>query len=132
MNAQAKKTYRPSASGPEFMRVGIVPGILVAAAILGGAALHESDWFITIRFAVSIISAILIVFLFQGRAMHRPRWKWLTWVLIPVIGAIVVVWNPINDLTAGWHGQTWLLVQVWAAGVALFAGLYAKTPAPQN
>ena len=132
MNAKPTKTYRPSASGPEFMRVGIVPGILIAAAILGGAVLHDSDWFITIRFAVSILTAILIVFLVQGRSMHRKRWMWLTWVLIPVLGAIVVVWNPINDLTAGWQGQTWLLVQVWAAAVAAFAGIYAKTPAPQS
>lgn len=133
MNAQKNtKTYRPRAGGPEFMRVGLVPGILAGVAILGGMALHDTDWFITIRFAVSILSAILIVFLIQGRAMHLRKWTWLTYVLIPLLGAIVVIWNPVNDLTQGWQGQVWLLVQVWAAAAAVFAGLFAKTPAPQN
>lgn len=133
MNARTpSKTYRPRGGSPEFIRVGLIPGIICAAAIFGGMALHGSDWFITIRFAVSILSAILIVFLIQGRKLHRRRFLWITWVLIPLLGAIVVLYNPINDLTSGWSGQLWLLTQVWSAAVAAFAGVFIKTPAPQN
>jgi len=133
MNARTpSKTYRPRGGGPEFFRVGLVPGFLCSAAILGGMLLHETEWFITIRFAVAILAAILIVFLFQGRKTHLPKWTWITWVLIPLLGATVVLYNPVNDLTAGWHGQAWMVTEVVAAAVAAFAALFIKTAAPTN
>lgn len=126
------KTYRPQGRGPEFMRVGLVPGFLGSASVLGGMLLHETDWFITIRFAVSILAAILVVFAVQGRQTHTPRWAWLTWVVIPLLAAVVVMYNPFADLTSGMHGQAFMVAEVVAAAAVAFAGLFIKTPTPQN
>jgi hypothetical protein len=90
--------------------------------------LFETEWFITIRFAVSILAAIMVVFTVQGRELARP--KWLTWVMAPLLVAVVVLYNPINDLTVGLSGQAWALTEVAAAAVVCAIGLLIRTPLP--
>ncbi len=110
------------------MRAGLVPGLLTSVAILGGMLLDDTEWFITIRFAVSILAAIMVVFTVQGREIARP--KWLTWVIAPILVAVVVLYNPINDLTGGLSGQPWALTQVAAAALVCAIGFVIRTPLP--
>ena len=117
------KPSRPGANAPEFIRPAVLPGLLCAAAILVGLFVGASDWFITVRFAVSILAAIMVVFAIQGRTFK-------TYVFVPFLLVIVVVWNPLVPLTTGFAGQWWLLTQVGASALAFAAGIVMKTPAP--
>ncbi len=117
------KPSRPGANQPEFMRPAVLPGLLCAAAILVGLFVGASDWFITVRFAVSILAAIMVVFAIQGRTFK-------TYVFVPFLLAIVVLWNPLVSLTTGFAGQWWLLTQVAASALTFAAGIVMKTPVP--
>lgn len=108
---------------PEFIRPGIVPGIAGVTAMFIGMATYESDWYITVLFAICILAAILAVFSFQSIDS-------LKWLFLPLFGIIAVYWNPVFRLNEGWNsgGQTWLLLQVAAAAVFFLGGLMLKTP----
>ncbi|MFP3464774.1 DUF6804 family protein [Leifsonia sp. SIMBA_070] len=70
---------------PAFNRAALAPGLLGAIVLLAGLALLGSDWYLYVRYAVSILALILCVF-----AVQAKLWWWLVG-LIP----IAVVWNPI-------------------------------------
>ena len=122
------KPTRPRPNDIEYMRPGILPGMLGSLAVLAGLFAFKSDWFITVQFAVSILAAIMIAFAFQGRTV-RPR---VTFVFIPLLAVVVIVWNPIVNLTANFTGQIWMLAEVAAAVVVFFTGLLIKTVAPKR
>ncbi|MGO4536864.1 DUF6804 family protein [Leifsonia sp. 2MCAF36] len=73
---------------PAFNRAALAPGILGAIVLLAGLALVGGDWYLYIRYAVSILALILCVFAGQAK-----KWWWLAG-LIPV----AVVWNPVWPL----------------------------------
>lgn len=72
---------------PAFNRAALAPGLLGAIVLLAGLAL-SSDWYLYVRYAVSILALILCVFAGQARL-----WWWLAG-LIP----LAVVWNPVWPL----------------------------------
>lgn len=108
----------------EMMRPGIVPGVLGTIAVLAGLWLFDTEWFFAVRVAVAILAAILVVMCFQGR---RP----LTMVFAVLLAVIVVIWNPVVDLTGVFRGaasQVWMFVELAAAATVLWAGMVIRVP----
>ena len=120
--ATAQKRYPD-----DVMRPGILPGILGATAVLLGLWLFESEWFYAVRLAASILAAIMIVFCIQGR---RPTY----YVYAALLAVIVIIWNPVIDVTTGLTtglpslGSAWMFIEIVAAAVLLWAGITIKVP----
>ena len=127
-----KQPSRPRPDQIEYIRPGILPGLLGALAVLSGLFLYSTDWFITIEFAVSILAAIMVAFSLQGRLV-RPV---VTYVFVPLLVAIVVIWNPIvnfsTTVATALTPQGWMLAEVAAAVVVFLAGVLTKTVAPKR
>ena len=96
-------------------RTAIIPAVLAAIALLAGLALLESDAFLVIRFAVSILALIVAVFAWQAR-----QWWWLIG-LVPV----AVLWNPVFPIDLG-SPDLWLGLQYVAAIVFIAAGILIR------
>jgi hypothetical protein len=107
-------TTRPAAA---FTRPALAPGILVAIVLVAGLALLPSDWFISVRFIVTILALIMCVFAARGR----------TWWALALLAGIAVLWNPVLVIPLG--GQGWQALQYAAALVAVVAGVLIKVPA---
>jgi hypothetical protein len=106
---------------PAFRRTALAPGLLASVALLIGVALIESGAFIVIRFVVSILALIVMVFAFQAR-----HWWW-----IPVMLAVALIWNPVYPLDAAPFevgGPWWLGAQYAAILVFVLAGILIKVP----
>ena len=101
---------------PTFSRSALAPGLLGAIALLAGLALIDSESFIIIRYAVSILALILCVFAVQGSA-----WWWLIG-----LAPIAVLWNPIFVIEL--HGQGWVAAQYVAALLFNVVGVRVKVP----
>ena len=101
---------------PTFSRSALAPGLLGAIALLAGLALIDSESFIIIRYAVSILALILCVFAVQGSA-----WWWLIG-----LAPIAVLWNPIFVIEL--HGQGWVAAQYVAALLFIVVGVRVKVP----
>ncbi|MCY7288941.1 MAG: hypothetical protein LH624_11990 [Cryobacterium sp.] len=101
---------------PTFTRSALAPGLLGAIILLGGLALLDSESFIIIRYAVSILALIICVFAIQAKA-----WLWLVG-LVP----IAVLWNPIVVIDLS--GQGWVSAQFIAALVFILVGVVTKVP----
>ncbi|KRB37286.1 hypothetical protein ASD93_10110 [Microbacterium sp. Root180] len=101
-----------------YQRNALAPGVIAAIALLLAPLLMETDWFLFVRFLVSILA--LIVAWFAGQAR---QWWW-----IPVFAAIAVVWNPI--LPFAFSGPVWIAAQTVAAIVFLIAGAMIKVARP--
>ena len=88
-------------------RTAIIPAVLAAIVLLAGLALLNTDGYLVIRFAVSILALIVAVFAWQAR-----QWWWLAG-LVP----IAVLWNPIVPIelgdTALWSGLQYVAVLVF-------------------
>lgn len=110
-----------SASYPSpARRSALAPAILATIALLIGVALVDSDGFIIIRYAVSILALIVAVFAWQA-----GQWWWL-FGLVP----IAVVWNPVLPVelsTIGGSDDLWLALQYIAAAVFLATGILVRT-----
>ncbi|WP_241992248.1 DUF6804 family protein [Cryobacterium lyxosi] len=103
-------------AAPTFTRSALAPGLLGAIVLLAGLALLDSESFIIIRYAVSILALILCVFVIQARS-----WYWLVG-LVPM----AVLWNPVVlfDLS----GQGWVSAQFIGAIIFIAVGLRTKVP----
>jgi hypothetical protein len=101
---------------PAFRRTALAPGLLAAIALLVGVALIESDGYTVVRFVVSILALIVVVFAFQAR-----HWWW-----IPPLLAVAVVWNPVVpfDIAGPW----WIAAQYVAILLFVLAGVFVKVP----
>ena len=106
------------------MRPGILPGVLGAIGVLLGLWLFDTEWFFAIRVGVAIFAAILVVMCFQAR---RPS----TFVAAALLALIVVIWNPVVDLTDVFRSgasQVWMFVELVAAAVMLWSGVIIRVP----
>jgi hypothetical protein len=114
--AETSKQGRDRYGRPAFRRTALAPGLLASVALLVGVALIESEAFIVMRFVVSILALIVMVFAFQAR-----HWWW-----IPIMLAIAIVWNPVYplDITGPW----WLGAQYVAILAFVLAGIFIKVP----
>ncbi|TFD36893.1 hypothetical protein E3T37_13300 [Cryobacterium sp. TMT2-10] len=104
---------------PTFSRSALAPGLLGAVILLGGLALLDSESYIIIRYAVSILALIICVFAVQSKA-----YLWLI-ALVP----IAMLWNPIVVIEL--HGQGWVSAQFIAALVFIIVGVRTKVPVHQ-
>jgi len=111
----AEKT-RDRYGRPAFRRTALAPGLVASVALLIGVALIETETFIVIRFIVSILALIVLVFAVQAR-----HWWWL-----PVMLAIAVGWNPAYPLDIA--GPWWLGAQYVAILAFALAGVFIKVP----
>ncbi len=104
-----------------FRRTALAPGILAAIVLLAGLALFESSAFFWIKTVTAILAAIVAVYAWQSK-----QWWWL-----PLLLAIVVLWNPIwpLDLHAD---KVWLILQYVAAIVFIVCGILIKVPNPDD
>jgi hypothetical protein len=108
---------RPAAQ-PAFNRTALAPGILGAIVLIAGVALVGSDWYLYVRYAVSILALILCVFAGQAK-----QWWWFAG-LIP----IAVVWNPIWPLTI----DDLVLRGLHIAGAVVFVAVAVTVKVPTD
>lgn len=99
----------------EYQRNAFAPGILAAIACLAGTALIGQDFYLAIRFIISILAIIVGWF-----ALQAGQWWWA-----PVMLAIAIVWNPLYPLPLS--GPLWVAAHVVAAAVFVVAGALIKT-----
>jgi hypothetical protein len=103
---------------PGFRRLALAPALVATVALLAGFALIESDGFVVIRFLVTILALIVVVFAFQAR-----HWWW-----IPPLVAVAVLWNPVFpvDVPQPW----WTGAQYLAILIFVLAGILIKVRVP--
>jgi hypothetical protein len=99
---------------PKFRRPALAPAILTTIVLIAGVALLESDAFIIIRFAVSILALIVVVFAWQASA----------WLYVVLIAAIAVLWNPVIPIPI--EGQLGYALHYFAGLVCIVAGVRIK------
>lgn len=100
-------------------RTAIIPAVLGAIGLLAGLALLQSDAFLVIRFAVSILALIVAVFAWQAK-----QWWWLI-LLVPM----AVLWNPVFPIDIGNPGL-WFALQYLGALVFLVVGYFVRIEEP--
>ncbi|MEP6480491.1 MAG: DUF6804 family protein [Rhodoglobus sp.] len=96
-------------------RTALAPAILAVIALLIGVAVIDDGGFVIVRYVVSILALIVVVFAWQAR-----QWWWIIG-LVP----IAVLWNPVLPIDLG-QPDLWLGLQYIAAIVFLAAGILIK------
>lgn len=104
----------------EYQRNAFAPAILAAIACLVGIALIGGDAYAVIRFAVTILAAIIGWFALQAR-----KWWWTVAML-----AVAVLWNPLFPFA--FEGQVWAGAHVVAATAFLAAGVMIKSEVQES
>ena len=104
-----------------FRRTALAPGILGAIVLLAGLALFTSSEFFWIKTVTAILAAIVAVYAFQAK-----QWWWL-----PVLVAIVVLWNPIYPINLH-QNYIWLILQYVAVVLFIVCGILIKVPNPDD
>lgn len=104
-----------------FRRTALAPGILAAIVLLAGLALFTSSEFFWIKTVTAILAAIVAVYAWQSR-----QWWWL-----PILAAIVVLWNPIWPIDLN-QDKVWLILQYVAAILFVVIGVLIKVPNPDD
>jgi hypothetical protein len=105
-----------SASYPQRLRrTALVPAILAIVALFVGLALLGSDSYTIIRFVVSILALIIVVFAWQAR-----HWWWI----VPFV-AIAVLWNPVLPIDVA-AADLWLGLQYIAVVIFMSAGILIR------
>ena len=105
---------------PAFTRPALAPGLLAAIALLAGLALLSSDWFLAVRFVVSILALIMCVFAIRGRA----------WWTLPLLAAIAILWNPV--IVVPLEGEIWQALQFIGALVTVVTGVFIRVPTDET
>lgn len=103
-----------------FSRPALAPAIIAGIALMAGAALIGSEWFIIVRFAVAILVAVMGVFAVQAKA-----YAWLL-VIVPV----VIAWNPVFPITMG--GIGWAIAHLAVPVALVVAGYFIRVPVPHE
>lgn len=102
-----------------YVRPARLPGLLGAAACVGGLFVLDFEGYLIIRYMVSILALIIVVFLIQGRA-----WWWIAPML-----AVAVLWNPVYPFQ--FEGSGWMAAHIMAGATFLATGLFTKVPERQ-
>jgi hypothetical protein len=105
-----------SASYPQrSRRTALAPAILAVIGLFVGLALLGTDAYTVIRFVVSIMALIIVVFSWQAR-----QWWWI----IPFV-AIAVLWNPVLPIVIA-SADLWLGLQYVAVIIFMSAGILIR------
>jgi hypothetical protein len=105
---------------PQYRRTALVPAILAAIVLLATVPLVGSDPYLIVRFAVSILALIVVVFAWQAK-----QWWWLLG-LVP----IAVLFNPvlpIEQTVSFQQGAHYVSVLVFLA-----AGVFIRVTNPDD
>jgi len=112
MNPPAQTRY----GRPTVRRNALAPGILAALVASAGGALVDNEFYLVIRFALSILALIIAWFAFEAR-----QWWWL-----PIMVAIAVIWNPAFPFA--FSGPWWVAAHYLATLAFVVAALRIKKP----
>jgi hypothetical protein len=99
-----------------FTRPALIPGILLAIAMILGVVLETGGYALIVRYAASILALIMLVFAYQARSY---------WAYLP-LAAIAVVWNPIWHVTL--PDLAALVAYALTAIIGVAAGILTKVP----
>ncbi len=113
---QTGRVTRTPAAAPAFTRPSLAPGLLGAIVLLAGFAVIDGDLFTVVRFAVSILALIMIVFSLRARS----------WWSAVLLAGVAVMWNPVAVIPV--EATTWQSLQYVAAIVFIAAGILVKVP----
>jgi hypothetical protein len=105
---------------PEYTRMALIPGLLAAIVLLAGLALLGGEWYIGVRYAVSILALIMCVFSAQAKQY------WWYFALIP----IAVIWNPVWPIEL--DDLPLRILHIVGAAALIAAGLVIKVPDQAN
>ncbi|WP_175470221.1 DUF6804 family protein [Curtobacterium sp. MCBA15_001] len=117
--AEPRRASRPAGGAeqpPAFTRPALAPGLLAAVVLLACVALLDDPAFVAVRWGVTVLALIVLVFALRGR----------TWWALIVTAAIAVCWNPL--VTVPIPGQVWAALQIIAAAVFVVIGIAVKVP----
>lgn len=98
------------------IRPGLPPAILGALCLLVALALIGTDYYLYVRYAVSVLALIFAVISVQYR-------KW--WWALPVL-PLAVLWNPAWPLS--FTDQTWQLLIFLGSAAFLVVGICLRSP----
>jgi hypothetical protein len=107
---------RASRPVPDFTRPALAPGLIAAIVLLACVAFLDAPAFVAVRWGVTVLALIILVFALRGRA----------WWALAVTAAIAVCWNPL--VTVPIPGQVWAALQIVAAALFVAMGLAVKVP----
>lgn len=114
-------SFGPAASGsakklPDFTRPALAPSLLAAIVLLACVALLDAPAFVAVRWGVTVLALIVLVFALRGR----------TWWAMVLMAAVAVCWNPL--VTIPIPGQVWAALQVLAAALFIVVGIAVRVP----
>jgi hypothetical protein len=107
---------RASRPVPDFTRPALAPGLIAAIVLLACVAFLDAPAFVAVRWGVTVLALIILVFALRGRA----------WWALVVTAAIAVCWNPL--VTVPIPGQVWAALQIVAGALFVVMGLAVKVP----
>ncbi|WP_175481332.1 DUF6804 family protein [Curtobacterium sp. MMLR14_010] len=113
---RARGAGRASRPVPDFTRPALAPGLIAAIVLLACVAFLDAPAFVAVRWVVTVLALIVLVFALRGRA----------WWALVVTAAIAVCWNPL--VTVPIPGQVWAALQFVAAALFVVMGLAVKVP----
>ncbi|WP_255252749.1 DUF6804 family protein [Curtobacterium sp. 'Ferrero'] len=112
----ARSDTRSSGATPSFTRPGLAPSLLAAVVLLACVAFLDAPAFVFVRWAVTVLALIVLVFTVRGRA----------WWATVLMAAIAVCWNPVAVVPI--VGEVWATMQIVAAAVFVVVGIVLKVP----
>jgi hypothetical protein len=74
----------------DFTRPALAPSLLAAVVLLACVAFVDSSAFVFVRWGVTVLALIVLVFTVRGRA----------WWAAVLMAAVAVLWNPIAPIAA--------------------------------
>ena len=104
------------AGTPAFTRPALAPGLVAAIVLLACIAFLEAPAFVFVRWGVTVLALIVLVFATRGRA----------WWAAVLMAAVAVCWNPL--VTIPIPGQVWAALQIVAAALFIVVGIVVKVP----
>lgn len=113
------RSVRPGET-PPFTRPALAPSLLAAIVLLACVAIVDSSAFVFVRWGVSVLSLIVLVFAVRGRV----------WWAALLMAAVAVCWNPVAVVPV--PGQVWAGLQLVAAAVFIVVGIQVTVPRPTD
>ncbi|MGW8432801.1 DUF6804 family protein [Curtobacterium citreum] len=101
---------------PPFTRPALAPSLIAAMLLLAFVAIIDSSAFVFVRWGVTVLALIVLVFAVRGR----------TWWAAVAMTAVAVCWNPVVVVPI--PGQVWAALQLVVAALFVAVGILVKVP----
>ncbi|KQS08367.1 hypothetical protein ASG04_11960 [Curtobacterium sp. Leaf183] len=89
---------------------------MAAIVLLACVALLDAPAFVAVRWGVTVLALIVLVFALRGR----------TWWAMVLMAAVAVCWNPL--VTVPIPGQVWAALQILVAALFIVVGIAVRVP----